>query len=313
MTVYDCCCFLNENDLYEIRLNQHWDFVDKFIVVEAGETHTGIKKPLNFDHERFKPYASKIIYVSFDNFEEEMKKFPELDCLVGKQVHEADSKLNHVDWARDHFQMNYFKKVLNDQNAQDDDIVIFSCLDEMIKKNSFYQSLEVFKDKEKLYTPYNFTNKHVYHEMGQLRPCLFFNLDVYVYKFNILGGSHVGGYQAANITEFSNFKKILPGTLRASCTETHSCIKDAGWHFTFFDDSNGDKVYQKMKSWAHSKDVFSDGRRRSDVKTSEEAVQFMLSEYKISIPRDVVPMTELTHPKYLIDNQEKFKNFILTL
>jgi hypothetical protein len=44
--------FFNENDIFEIRLNQHWDFVDKFIVVEAGETHTGLKKPYNFDHER---------------------------------------------------------------------------------------------------------------------------------------------------------------------------------------------------------------------------------------------------------------------
>ena len=39
MTRYDCCMFYNENDLFEIRLNQHWDFVDKFVVVEAGETH----------------------------------------------------------------------------------------------------------------------------------------------------------------------------------------------------------------------------------------------------------------------------------
>jgi len=31
MAVYDCCLFFNENDIYEIRLNQHWDFVDKFI------------------------------------------------------------------------------------------------------------------------------------------------------------------------------------------------------------------------------------------------------------------------------------------
>ena len=78
MTVYDCTLFWNENDLYELRLNQHWSFVDKFIVVEAGETHTGNKKSFNFDHKRFEKYKSKIIYATFDSFQEEILKHSEL-------------------------------------------------------------------------------------------------------------------------------------------------------------------------------------------------------------------------------------------
>ena len=42
MSVYDCTMFLNENDLFEIRINEHWDFIDKFILIEANETHTGL-------------------------------------------------------------------------------------------------------------------------------------------------------------------------------------------------------------------------------------------------------------------------------
>ena len=53
MKVYDLSMFFNENDLYELRLNQHWDFVDKFIVVESREAHTGYRKPFNLDHDRF--------------------------------------------------------------------------------------------------------------------------------------------------------------------------------------------------------------------------------------------------------------------
>ena len=68
MAVYDCCSFLNENDIYELRINQHWDFVDKFIVLEAGETHTGLKKPFNFDQKRFEKYSEKLIYRTFDSF-----------------------------------------------------------------------------------------------------------------------------------------------------------------------------------------------------------------------------------------------------
>ena len=50
---FEASMFFQENDLLEIKLNQHWNFVDKFIIVEAGETHTGVKKDILFDHERF--------------------------------------------------------------------------------------------------------------------------------------------------------------------------------------------------------------------------------------------------------------------
>ena len=44
MAVYDCFPFLNENDILELRINQHWDFVDKFIIIDGmiesvGEIH----------------------------------------------------------------------------------------------------------------------------------------------------------------------------------------------------------------------------------------------------------------------------------
>ena len=35
---------------------------NKFIIVEAAETHTGRPKPFNYDTKRFKKYNSKIIY-----------------------------------------------------------------------------------------------------------------------------------------------------------------------------------------------------------------------------------------------------------
>jgi beta-1,4-mannosyl-glycoprotein beta-1,4-N-acetylglucosaminyltransferase len=46
MKVYDCLMFMNEAELLEIRLNELQDVVDKFIIVQAEETHTGNKKPV---------------------------------------------------------------------------------------------------------------------------------------------------------------------------------------------------------------------------------------------------------------------------
>ena len=39
--VYDCFSFYNELDLLEIRLNVLKDVVDRFVLVEATQTHTG--------------------------------------------------------------------------------------------------------------------------------------------------------------------------------------------------------------------------------------------------------------------------------
>ena len=58
--IYDCFTFFNELDLLEIRLNVLRDVVDRFVLVEAGETHTGKRKPLYFRENaaRFAAFAA---------------------------------------------------------------------------------------------------------------------------------------------------------------------------------------------------------------------------------------------------------------
>jgi beta-1,4-mannosyl-glycoprotein beta-1,4-N-acetylglucosaminyltransferase len=306
MAVYECSMFFNENDLLEVKLNEHWEFVDKFIIVEAGETHTGIKKPFYFDQERFKPYAEKLIYITFDSFEEEMAKYPRLDCPVGRSCHG-----NHIDWARDHFQINYTVKVLEDLGAQWDDIVLYSSLDEIVKPEAFYRTLKLFEDKSQLFNGYSYWNDNrttpVYTGM---RPHVTFNMYLYSYKLNLLRFDVSKGYVSSSMTEFLNYQEILPATLRSMAILTHDHIPDGGWHFTYLDDTDGDLVYKKMQSWAHSKDA-DPKKRRCDCKDNKEAVEWMLNEYRLEIPRDLVPVKEGTHPSYIINNLDKFEKYIL--
>jgi len=290
MTVYDCSMFLNENDLYEIRLNQHWDFVDRFIVVEAGETHTGLKKSLKFDHERFKPYAEKLTYASFDNFEEEMKKYPDLI--------DPDTKLDRgpavvsEDWMRDHFQANYLFKVMTDLGAKDDDIVYISCLDEIIKKSAFEEAMTRFEDKTSTF-------------LNGLRPVFGFHYYLYAYKFNLLH-KHWRDHVAGMITEFGNLKKVLPTTFRSRGMSTHSHIPDAGWHFTFLDGTNGEMVLEKQRSWAHSRDRYDGRKLKFDHQNTFEALQRLAEDY----PVQLVDITPDTHPQYIVDNLERLQNFV---
>lgn len=64
--VYDCCIVYEEIDMLELRFSILKDVVSNFIVVEAGETHSGLPKghPVGdaLQTARFAPFAEKIIY-----------------------------------------------------------------------------------------------------------------------------------------------------------------------------------------------------------------------------------------------------------
>jgi beta-1,4-mannosyl-glycoprotein beta-1,4-N-acetylglucosaminyltransferase len=68
--VFDGIMFNDEFLALELRLNELWDQVKHFIIVEAGETFTGIPKPLNFTRNQaaFKRYAEKITVVTLSGF-----------------------------------------------------------------------------------------------------------------------------------------------------------------------------------------------------------------------------------------------------
>src|SRR5947208_2297917 len=68
--IYDCFTFFNELDLLEIRLNVLTEIVDRFVLVEAHQTHQGEHKPLYFaeNRARFHRYNDKIIHVVVDGF-----------------------------------------------------------------------------------------------------------------------------------------------------------------------------------------------------------------------------------------------------
>ena len=63
--IYDCFNFYNELELLEIRLNELWETVDKFILVESTTTFTNQPKPLYYfkNKYKFKKFEKKIVHV----------------------------------------------------------------------------------------------------------------------------------------------------------------------------------------------------------------------------------------------------------
>lgn len=108
MRVFDCFPLFNEIELLELRLNELWNVVDVFVIVEAKQTFTGNPKPMcMLEHkERLAKYMHKIRYVIVDDFPPGM-----------------------TNWGKEEFQRNQIQKELSD--ALPDDVVIFSDLDEI--------------------------------------------------------------------------------------------------------------------------------------------------------------------------------------
>lgn len=299
---FEAMIFFQENDILEIKINQHWSFIDKFIIVEAGESHTGLKKPFNFDHERFKKYSDKIIYKKFQSFNEEYSKFPELISQNILQAVNSQPHLNTNDWMRDNFQAEYLTKIIFELNPNDSDLILFACVDEIIKPEAFNEAKKRF-DGNKFNLKSNlFGNKDVIPH--KIDPVFGFDLDLYAYKLNLYSKPTT----AMLLTTVENVKTLKHSELRYFSCSTHKPIEKAGWHFTFMDGRGGLDALEKYKSWAHSRD--NDPRRKSyfDIQTKEEAEATVFRDYNLE--KKPIKMNKNNFPEWLVSNKHKYSRFI---
>ncbi len=132
--------FFNELDVLEVRLNELYGVVDKFILVEATKTFTNQDKPLWFEKnkEQFAKFSDKIEHIIID-------EYPEFDAA----------------WTFENYQRDVIIKILKGC-CQPEDVIIISDLDEipranLIEKYKNTDGIKVFE--QKLYTFYfNYLN-----------------------------------------------------------------------------------------------------------------------------------------------------------
>ena len=63
MKIFDCTTFFSEDMIMDLRFNVLNEHVHKFIVVESIFSHSGEKKKLNFDINKYPKFKDKIIYM----------------------------------------------------------------------------------------------------------------------------------------------------------------------------------------------------------------------------------------------------------
>ena len=119
--IYYFSLFLNECELLEITLNQYWNLVDYFVIAEADHTFTGFKKHFVLDRniKLFEKYKSKLIHLKF------------VECSI--------PDLGHV-WAQEKRLRDCMLLELEKQ-IQDDDVIIYSDIDEIVSKIDFIIAL----------------------------------------------------------------------------------------------------------------------------------------------------------------------------
>lgn len=223
--VYDCFQFFNELDILKIRLNVLAPYVDKFVISEATETFSGLKKPLYYEEnkEMFAEFEDKIIHV------------------VVEDTPPGDT---HV---RDTFQKNAVTRGLKD--CTDEDIIIFSDLDEIPNPKKIQEILN------------DFQNDKIYHFAQRLFYCY---LNMEEVSGNLL--SYAGEFEGVTQKKWIGSKMLsykLMKELNLQCGELRFPerkeigirVDDGGWHFGYMG-GHGERdikkrVQEKVVSAAH--------------------------------------------------------------
>jgi beta-1,4-mannosyl-glycoprotein beta-1,4-N-acetylglucosaminyltransferase len=131
LKIIDCFTFYNELDMLKFRLEELYDTVDFFVIVEATQTFSGNVKTLNYENNKhlFAKYETKIIYVIVDDMPGGGDAWPREKC----QRCAIDRGLSHLD-------------------LNDDDIITVTDLDEIFSKHVL-QNLKNIGLQNNVYKP----------------------------------------------------------------------------------------------------------------------------------------------------------------
>lgn len=223
--VYDCFQFFNELDILKLRMHILSPVVDRFVISEATETFSGLKKPLYYEEnkEMFSEFADKVIHVV---------------------VEDTPEGITHD---RDTFQKNAVGRGL--KGCTEDDIIIFSDLDEIPNPEKIREILADFQEDK------------IYHFAQRLFYC-YLNMEEVSGRLLSYAGEFDGIERKKWIgTKMCSYKLLKEqglklGELRfPQRKEIGVRVEDGGWHFGYMG-GHGEsdvkkRVARKVKSAAH--------------------------------------------------------------
>ena len=213
MKIFDCTTFFNENLMLEVRFNILNKYVDKFIVAEAKYSHSGEKKKLNFDINKFSKFKKKIIYIVIDNEPNDVVYQKKDDNKFEKKEDMRTNSIKRIAHQRNKI-MDYLSE------ADDEDFIFYSDNDEI-------PNLENLNFK-------NIQNK-----------ILIFKQKLFYYKFNLycdrVDWFGTKGCKKKKIISFSWLREVKAKKYSFFRFDTFfsktkynnvKIVEDGGWHFS---------------------------------------------------------------------------------
>ena len=199
--------------MLEVRFNILNPYVDKFVIAESKFSHSGEKKKLNFDLNRFKEFKKKIIYLVIEN---------EPDNLVyekkGSSKIEPENQIRKNAIKRIAYQRDYLLSGLNE--ASEDDYIFYSDNDEIPK----FENIDLKKNKNKIVA---FQQKLFYYKFNLFcdridwhgtRGCKKKHLKSFTWLRNI----KIKKYSKLRFDTFFSDTKYI----------SLKIVLDGGWHFS---------------------------------------------------------------------------------
>jgi len=218
MAVIDCFTFFNELDILEIRLQELWNTVDFFVLVEATVSHSCKPKPLFFadSKDRFQPYMDKIKHVIVEDM----------------PVSDPNS------WVRENYQRDCIQRGLPSLNRND--LIITSDADE-IPRASVIAQLQTDTDpfhRAMLSTPlfqYKLNFMRVYHQ-GDYRYPIYRQQNIVVTRAQFYTSP-----QQERSSSFWWIREIPANTL---------LVDHGGWHWSYYGGTS--HAINKIRNFAHT-------------------------------------------------------------
>ena len=274
MRIFDCFMYFDEELLLDLRLNILYDYVDKFLILEAKEDHQGNKRELNFNINNYKKFQNKIKYIALEKIEIDPK---------------IKLKKNwHIGHLRDQSMRNSISKYLSE--AHEEDWIIISDLDEIPNP-----------DKINHFNPeYKFA---------------FFEQKFFYYKFNILNSTQPNWYgsricvkkylKSPQWLRNIKVKKKVNFIKKFFFNIKYMIIQNGGWHFSNL--KLPKDIIIKLNSFCHGE--FNKEEFKNE-KLISEKINNLQDIFNRNISYKKVEMDN-SYPKYLIDNIESYKNWII--
>ena len=199
--------------MLEVRFNILNKHVDKFIVAEAKYSHSGEKKKLNFDINKFSKFKKKIIYIVIDNEPNDVVYQKKDDNKFEKKEDMRTNSIKRIAHQRNKI-MDYLSE------ADDEDFIFYSDNDEI-------PNLENLNFE-------NIQNK-----------ILIFKQKLFYYKFNLycdrVNWFGTKGCKKKKIISFSWLREVKAKKYSFFRFDTFfsktkysnvKIVEDGGWHFS---------------------------------------------------------------------------------